>query len=75
MRITAIKEGHTLRILDCCQPIAEGATLALYTEDELRPGNRLAPIEHLQLEGVFAEENEDWGSSLDPITLPEGGNI
>ncbi len=30
------------------------------------------PLEYLQLESVFRENEEDWGKLLDPLTVADG---
>ena len=68
MTIIVVKEGPMLRIVESSDPIPEGARLALHTVETPGP----APLELAQLESLSREQEEDWGSLLDPLTLPPG---
>jgi len=67
MSITVVKEGNLLRIVEAEGEIPEGTRLVLYTE---RERSSYTPLEYVQLESVFAEDEEDWGDTLDALTLP-----
>ena len=58
-----------LRIVESSDPIPEGARLVLQPKVET-PGP--AAVELAQLESLSREREEDWGSLLDPLTLPPG---
>ena len=60
MSIKVIKEGNVLRILSGAEFVPENTPLEL----EIRA---LDPWQHAQLESVFAEDDEDWGDSLDKL--------
>ena len=69
MNIVVVKEGSMLRIVESSDPIPEGARLVLQLQVET-PGP--AAVELAQLESLSQEREEDWGSLLDPLTLPPG---
>ena len=69
MSLTVIREGTVLRIIDSTGEVPAGRELRLYTEEELPRHLGCSPLEHLQLESAFAENEEDWGNSLDALTL------
>jgi hypothetical protein len=66
MSITVIKEGNVLRVLEATAPIPDGARLVLYTPEELT-ASRPSAWEAAQIDSVFREDDEDWGSSLDAL--------
>ena len=74
MSITAVREGNTLRLIEASSEIPEGATVVLFTEDELSRSKNSNPLDTLQLDRAFAEEDVDWGPLLDPITLGPESN-
>lgn len=72
MSIHVIKEGNMLKVLDSSSPIPDGVTLTLYTATELTELRKQPTAwEAAQLESAFAEDDEDWGSSLDTMVVRE----
>lgn len=60
MSITVVKEGNQLRVLSSIAELPENIPLQL----EVRSTD---PWQQAQLESVFAEDDEDWGHSLDAL--------
>lgn len=65
MSITVIKEGGTPRILEATAPIPEGTRLVLVPTS-------YSPLEHAQLESIFQEDAEDWGTLLNAHVMRGG---
>jgi hypothetical protein len=71
MRVTVIREGNALRLIDSTEPIPEGATLVLYTADEIARLSAWTACEAAQLDSVFRDDDEDWGDSLDALVVKQ----
>src|SRR5262245_21072340 len=65
--ITVIKEGATLRILECSEEIPEGTRLVL--QPFKQPSAAGNALEYAQLESFLHQPDDDWGCELDPLTL------
>lgn len=70
MSITIEKRGDKLVILKADAQIPENEPVVLFTEEEIVKRLGYTPLEFAQLESIFHENEEDWGASLDAITLP-----
>jgi len=74
MSIQVIKEGNLLKVIESSAPIPDGVKLTLYTAAELKETCKQPTAwEAAQLESVFHEDDEDWGSSLDSMVVREEG--
>ena len=67
MSITVIKEGSVLRILDGAGAIPDGTRLVLVPAKAV--DGMGDPLEQVQLETAFREDQEDWGNLLDPLVI------
>ncbi len=70
MSVTVVREGNVLRIVDSDGELPAGEKVRLFTEEELARRSGYSPLEYVQLESIFAEDNEDWGESLASFRLP-----
>ena len=70
MSITIERRGDKVVILKADAQIPENEPIILFTEEEIAKRLGYTPMEFAQLESIFRENEEDWGASLDAITLP-----
>lgn len=70
MSVTVVKEGNALRIVEADGEFPAGQKVKLFTREELAQKAGYSPLEYVQLESIFAEDEEDWGDSLAEFRLP-----
>ena len=70
MSITIERRGDKIVVLKADAQIPENKPIILFTEEEIAKRLGYTPLEFVQLERIFHEKEEDWGDSLDALTLP-----
>jgi len=70
MSITIERRGDKLVVLKADAQIPENEPITLFTEEEIPKRLGYTPLEFAQLESIFHENEDDWGDSLEAMTLP-----